>query len=57
MDDHTSCSLCRHQNSLENRFCGSCDTALTGSEQLVPRREDRPTPKDRVMRKFFRRFR
>jgi Double zinc ribbon len=38
MDERTSCPVCRHDNPPENRFCGSCGTALADSGQLVPHR-------------------
>jgi hypothetical protein len=42
MNESTSCPACRHDNPSENRFCGSCGTALAGSGQLVPHREHIP---------------
>src|ERR671933_2102419 len=39
MDEHTPCPLCRHDNPVENRFCGRCGASLTSGKQLVPRRE------------------
>src|SRR3712207_1467469 len=39
MDERAPCPLCRHHNPQENLFCGRCGASLTGSEQLVPRRE------------------
>jgi hypothetical protein len=44
MDERTSCPACRHNNPPENRFCGSCGTAIAGSGQLVPRQEEAPSP-------------
>ena len=42
MDERIYCSVCRHENSPEDRYCGSCGTALADSGQLVPRREHSP---------------
>ena len=44
MDERTSCPACRHNNPPENRFCGSCGTAIAGSGQLVAREEGEPSP-------------
>ncbi len=49
MDESTSCPACRHDNPPENRFCGSCGTALADSGQLVPRREDSPAATVRAL--------
>jgi hypothetical protein len=42
MDELIPCPRCRHDNPPENRFCGSCGTALADSGRLVPRLEDSP---------------
>jgi hypothetical protein len=42
MDEISPCPRCRHSNPPENRFCGSCGTALADSGQLIPRRDDSP---------------
>jgi hypothetical protein len=42
MDERISCPACRHENPPENRYCGSCGTALADSGQLVPRRQHSP---------------
>jgi hypothetical protein len=42
MNELIPCPRCRHDNPPENRFCGSCGTALADSGQLVPRLEDSP---------------
>jgi hypothetical protein len=42
MDEFAPCPRCRHDNPLENRFCGSCGASLMTSEQLVPRPEGSP---------------
>lgn len=42
MDELIPCPRCRHDNPPENRFCGSCGTALADSGQLVPRLDDSP---------------
>ena len=44
MDERISCSVCRRENPPENRYCGSCGTALADSGQLVPRRDHSPAP-------------
>lgn len=49
MDERTSCPACRHNNPPENRFCGSCGTAIAGSGQLVPRREESPAATVRAL--------
>ena len=40
MDALTPCSVCKHDNPLENHFCGSCGTTLADSGQLVPHQEE-----------------
>jgi hypothetical protein len=35
MTEHARCPRCRHENPLENRFCGWCGDLLTSNE-LVP---------------------
>jgi hypothetical protein len=42
MDERISCPVCRHENPPENRYCGSCGTALADSGQLVPRPQHSP---------------
>ena len=49
MNERISCSVCRHDNPPENRYCGSCGTALADSGQLVPRREHSPTATVRAL--------
>ncbi len=50
MDERNPCLLCRHDNPPENRFCGSCGTALADSgQQLVPRRGDGPATTVRTL--------
>src|ERR671915_835088 len=42
MDEHIPCPQCEHESPPGNRFCGRCGASLTGSNQLVPRRENTP---------------
>jgi hypothetical protein len=42
MDERIPCSLCRHDNLPENRFCGHCGASLTSRGQLTPRFEVNP---------------
>jgi hypothetical protein len=41
-EQQVPCPLCRHENPLGNRFCGSCGVRLTSGEQLATRQEYRP---------------
>ena len=49
MEERISCPACRHDNPPENRYCGSCGTALADSGQLVNRREYRPATTVRAL--------
>jgi hypothetical protein len=49
MDERIYCSGCRHETSPEDRYCGSCGTALADSGQLVPRREHSPAATVRAL--------
>jgi len=49
MDERIYCPACRHDNPPENRYCGSCGTALVDSGQLVNRREYRPATTVRAL--------
>jgi hypothetical protein len=49
MDERISCSVCRHENPPENRYCGSCGTELADSGQLVPRRDHSPAATVRAL--------
>ena len=49
MSDHALCPRCRHENPLENRFCGSCGVPLEASSGLVPRRKNAPTVRGRAL--------
>jgi len=40
MDEFTPCPRCRHDNPIENRYCGRCGASLTSSKQLVARQEE-----------------
>jgi hypothetical protein len=44
MTEPAPCPLCRHTNPPENRFCGSCGSPLSSSEQLAPRQDGNPVP-------------
>ena len=41
MTEQAPCPLCRHENPLGNRFCGSCGVRLMSDEQLATRQEHR----------------
>ncbi len=50
MDEYNLCPMCSHDNPPENRFCGSCGTALVdGGQQLVPHREHKPAATARAL--------
>ncbi len=49
MDERIPCSLCRHGNLPENRFCGHCGALLTSKRQLTPRPETNPTAVNRYL--------
>src|SRR3712207_421543 len=48
MTEPAPCPLCRHTNPPENRFCGSCGSPLSSSEQLAPRQDGNPVPARRA---------
>jgi len=41
-EQQVPCPLCRHENPLGNRFCGSCGAPLMSGEQLATRQDHRP---------------
>jgi hypothetical protein len=43
------CPRCRHDNPLENRFCGACGASLTVGEQLARRPEGSPVTPSRAL--------
>lgn len=49
MTDQTRCPRCRHANSPENRFCGSCGASLGAGSDLMARREGNLTVMGRAL--------
>ncbi|MEF3272827.1 MAG: zinc ribbon domain-containing protein [Chloroflexus sp.] len=39
------CPACRHGNPLENRYCGACGAALTGTDALASRETSALAPR------------
>ena len=49
MEERIPCPLCRHDNPLENHFCGRCGASLSSGKQLVLRRKGGLTAAGRAL--------